>query len=76
MFSHTYLICYFKALMTVFLILSSSLGPDNTACISFCGICVCVCVCGGGGGLCCDSREEKVVCYVILSYKFLLRFYI
>ena len=50
MFSHTYLICYFKALMTVFLILSSSLGPDNTACISFCGICVCVCVGGGGGG--------------------------
>ena len=38
--------------MTVFLILSSSLGPDNTACISFCGICVCVCVCGGGGGGC------------------------
>ena len=51
MFGHTYLIkCYFKALMTVFLILSSSLGPDNTSCISFCKMCVCVCVCVGGGG--------------------------
>ena len=81
MFGHTYLIkCYFKALMTVFLILFSSLGPDNTSCISFCKVrvcaCVCVCVCGGGGGGGCDSREEKVVCYVFLSYKFLLRFYI
>ena len=75
MFGHTYLIkCYFKALMTVFLILSSSLGPDNTSCISFCKMRVCVCGEGGGGG--CDSREEKVVCYVFLSYKFLLKFYI
>ena len=81
MFGHTYLIkCYFKALMAVFLIFSSSMGPDNTSCISFCEMCVCVCVWAGGGGEGgrggCDSREEKVVCYVFLSYKFVLRFYI
>ena len=78
MFGHTYLIkCNFKALMTVFLILSFSLGPDNTSCISFCEMCVCVCGRGGGGEGGCDSRgRESCLLCIFLSYQFLLRFYI
>ena len=58
----------FQSINDGFLILSSSLRPDNSSCISFCEVCVCVCVWGGGGGVVIAGKRKFRFTYCLPSF--------